>query len=60
MNLVTPIVVAKSELLFNKPTYKVSSLTPQIMAKFIAESVKNLVTPKAGAKKELFPQNAPI
>ncbi len=38
---------------------QLSSRTPQSITKFIAKHAKNLVTPKAGAKKELFPQSAP-
>ncbi len=62
INLVTLIVGAKHELLFNEPATEAGLLNIKVelernnnsVTKFVAMTVKNLVTPKAAARLELL------
>ncbi len=62
INLVTLIIGAKHELLFNEPATEAGLLNIKVglernnnsVTKFVAMTVKNLVTPKAAARLELF------
>jgi hypothetical protein len=61
MNLVTPNVAAKHELLFNRPSLEahfvelpsLTYVTEQIVTRFKVMTVMYLVTTKAAAKHEL-------